>query len=223
MKITNIQAAWQQQESKLEATRKLNLEALKELKLEKTGSKVKQLLFLPITTLLFFTFIACYGIYFFIQHWGIWYFAFSGGVVTFFSMAFIVSSVRQLGVILQLDYRQPVVNVQRQLSVVKISVLKNLKIAAAVLPFSPFVGLLVIKAIFNYNITQLISIEQLGIFAIVTLILQILALFISNKLNIKNSNKKYINWLLKGNGSQIDEAQQLLKEIESFEKKGTSM
>lgn len=45
-----------------------------------------------------------------------------------------------------------------------------------------------------------------------------LALFIHHQLSSKNMDKKWLNWLLQGNGSQIGEALGFLKEIEEFEK-----
>ncbi len=109
MDIKQLRDAWQNQEQKLEATRSLNIAVLKELKLDKAKSKINQLLFLPIISLVFFS--------------------------LFFSFAFVVSSVRQLHGILSLDYQQPVTILQRQLSNLKLSILFNLKIAAAILPF----------------------------------------------------------------------------------------
>ena len=57
MDIDQLRNAWQQQEEKLETTRALNVKILKELKLEHTKSKIKRLLCLPVSTLLFCCFI----------------------------------------------------------------------------------------------------------------------------------------------------------------------
>jgi flavoprotein len=36
------------------------------------------------------------------------------------------------------------------------------------------------------------------------------------KLNPKNADKKWLNWLLQGSGSQVNEALEFLKEIDEF-------
>jgi len=217
MDIEKLRNSWQKQEEKLESTRSLNIAVLKELKLENAKSRIKQLLYLPISTLLFFSLVICYATHFTISNFGVWYFTFSGIVMLLFSFAFVFSSVNQLRIILKLDYQQPVTMLQRQLSRLKLSVIYNLKIAAAILPFSPFVGLFAIKAIFNFDATQVISLQQIWIFAGITVILQILTLFFSAKLRSQNKDKNYINWLLQGSGSQIEEAKSFLSEIEDFE------
>ena len=44
-----------------------------------------------------------------------------------------------------------------------------------------------------------------------------MTIWIYRNLSPKNVNKKWINWLLRGNGSQINEAQKFMLEIEQFE------
>ena len=217
MDIEQLRDTWQNQEQKLEATRSLNIAILKELKLDKAKSKINQLLFLPISSLLFFSLLVCFTVQFLIRNLETWYFAFSASIILFFSFAFVFSSVKQLHGILSLDYQQPVTILQRQLSNLKLSILINLKIAAAILPFSPFVGIFVLKVLFDFDATQFISVQQIWIFAGITIILQILALFFSAKLKSKNAGKNYVYWILQGNGSQIEEAKSFLAEIEDFE------
>jgi len=113
MDIDQLRNAWQQQEEKLEATRALNVKILKELKLEHTKSKIKRLLCLPVSTLLFCCFIICYATIFIISNFGTWYFVFSGIVILFFAFAFVFSSIHQLRIILSLDYPQPITILQR--------------------------------------------------------------------------------------------------------------
>ena len=112
MDIDQLRNAWQQQEEKLEATRALNVKILKELK-EHTKSKIKRLLYLPVSTLLFCCFIICYATIFIISNFGTWYFVFSGIVILFFAFAFVFSSIHQLRIILSLDYPQPITILQR--------------------------------------------------------------------------------------------------------------
>lgn len=217
MENVNIQEIWNQHGILLEKTRKLNESLLQEVKLGQAKSSLKSLLFLPISTLLFYLIAASYGLYFTIVNWETWYFAFSGAVVIFFSLLFIASSIRQLKQILSIDYEAPVLKLQKDTSQIKISVVYNLKIVAWLLPFTPFIGLFLVKALFNFDLTQIINYRMIISFGIVTIILEVLSLFILHALRLKNINQKWLHWLLQGSGSQVDEALGFLNEMEEFE------
>ncbi|MCW0483064.1 hypothetical protein [Gaoshiqia sediminis] len=218
MENLNIQEIWNQHGILLEKTRKLNESLLREVKLGQAKSSLKSLLFLPISTLLFYLIAASYGLYFTVVNWETWYFAFSGAVVTFFSLLFIASSIRQLKQILSIDYQAPVLKLQKDTSRIKVSVVYNLKIAAWILPFAPFIGLFLVKALFNFDLIQIINDGMIVSFAVVTIILEILSLFVLRALRPENISQKWLNWMLQGSGSQVDEALGFLTEIEEFEK-----
>jgi hypothetical protein len=219
METSNIIEIWKQHENLLENTRKLNITLLKEVKLEKVRSRLKNLLFLPVSTLIFYTIVASYGLYFTLMQSGTWYFAFSGAVVSLFSVLYIMASIRQLKHILSVDYNAPVLILQKDISRIKSVVVTNLRIAVWLLPFGPFVGLFIIKALFNFDITTIIDLNMITSFGIVTILLEIAALLIARYLKPQNSNKKRVNWLLQGNGSQVDEALGFLNQIREFENK----
>jgi hypothetical protein len=218
MENLTIQQVWKQNEMLLDKTRKLNGSLLKEVKLEKAKSSLKRLLFLPISTLVFFVFWASYALYFAVVNWEHWYFTFSGAVVSFFSILFIVASILQLKQILSINYNEPVVKLQKDISKIKISVIQNLRLAAYVLPFSPFIGLFLFKALFSVDLVEWINYNMLISLGILTIILEVLSLLLLRALRPKNSNNKWVNWLLQGSGSQVDEALRFLKQVEEFEK-----
>ena len=217
METSNIQEMWKQHENLLKSTRKLNTALLKEVKLEKVRSRLKSLLYLPVSTLIFYTIVASYGLYFTFVQSGTWYFAFSGAVVSLFSVLYIMVSIRQLKLILSVDYNAPVLILQKDISRIKSVVVTNLRIAAWLLPFGPFVGLFIIKALVGFDITTIIDINMLTSFGIVTILLEIIALLIARFLRPQNSNKKRVNWLLQGSGSQVDEALGFLNQVKEFE------
>ncbi len=218
MENINLQEVWKQNEILLDNTRLLNVNLLKEVKLDKAKSSLKSLLYLPVSTGLFFIATASYALYFVFTHLESLYFAFSGVVVAFFSALLVFSSVIQLKQILSVDYNLPVTKLQKDIAKIKSSVITNLKIGAWVLPFSPFIGLFFFKVLFNFDLVTTLTFDKLVTLGFITVLLEILSLFILRALRPQNINKKWMNGLLKGSGSQVDEALEFLKQIEEFEK-----
>ena len=122
MKKISLQEIWKQNEMVLENTRSLNLALLKEVKLDKVKRSLNNLFFLPISTMVFLGLVASYAIYFAVENLENWYFIFSGGVVAFFSVMLVVSSIMQLIQILTIDYNEPVLKLQKDISRIKLSV-----------------------------------------------------------------------------------------------------
>lgn len=218
MENLNIHELWKQNEALLDSTRKLNATLLREVKLDKAKSSLKSLLFLPISTLIFFLFATSYALYFAVANWGAWYFMFSAAVVALFSVMLVVSSFKQLQQILSVDYNAPIVKLQKDISKIKFSVVTNLRIGAWILPFSPFIGLFVVKALFQFDMVEVMNYNMVFSFGIATIILEALSLMALRALRPKNINKRWLNWMLQGSGSQVDEALGFLKQIEEFER-----
>lgn len=217
MENLSIQHIWEQNEKALEKTRKLNLSLLREIKLDKARSSVKKLLFLPISTLIFYSILGGYALYFTATQWGIWYFMLAGGAVAYFSIWFALSSIRQLKIILSLDYETPVIRLQEDLAHLKVAIVHNLRIGAWSLPFGPFVGLFFFKALFDVDLMGLLNYTMIVSFGIVTIVLEIISLLLLRALRPKNINKKWLNWLLQGSGSQVTEAMGFLDQIMEFQ------
>src|SRR6056297_1354004 len=217
MENINIQDLWKQNEQLLENTRKLNGALLREVKLDKAKSSIKGLRFLPVSTLLFYSILASYALYFMVSHWGTWYFMLAGGAIAFFSIWLIITSVQQLKRILSLDYDAPIMKLQKKLAELKTAIAQNLRIAAYLLPFGPFVGLFFFKVVFDIDLMDVLNYNMIVSFGIVTILLEVLSLGILRALRSKNMNKKWLNWLLLGSGNQVNEALQYLEEIEEFQ------
>jgi len=217
MENINIQDLWKQNEQLLENTRKLNGALLREVKLDKAKSSIKGLRFLPVSTLLFYSILASYALYFMVSHWGTWYFMLAGGAIAFFSIWLVITSFKQLKRILFLDYDAPIMKLQKKLAELKTAIVQNLRIAAYLLPFGPFVGLFFFKVVFDIDLMDVLNYTMIVSFGIVTILLEVLSLGILRALRSKNMNKKWLNWLLLGSGNQVNEALQYLEEIEEFQ------
>ncbi len=217
MENLNIQEIWKQNETLLMNTRKLNETLLREVKLDKAKSSLRSMLFLPVSTLILYIIMASYGLNFAFVNREVWYFAFSGVIISVFSVMLVVASVRQIKQILSLDYNAPILQLQKDISRIKVSIVYNFKIVAWLLPFGSFVGLFFFKVLFDVDLVALGGYNIILSFCITTLVLEVLSLLMLRALQPKNINKKWLNWLLKGNGSQVDEALGFFNEIKAFE------
>lgn len=219
MNINYIQEVWKQHETALEESRKLNLSLLKEVKIDKAKSSLKSLLYLPISTLIFFAIALIYCMSFIVANWFVWYFALSGAGVFIFSLLFVVLSIRQIVYILSIDYDVPIIQLQKNLSQIKSSIVDNLRLASWILPCSPLMNIFFFKVLWNVDIVDNMSNKMAYIYAAVFIALVVVSIILSKLLTRKNINKKWMSWLLHGSGSQVDEALGFLREIKEFERK----
>lgn len=219
METNYIQEIWKQHEAALEESRKLHLSLLKEVKTDKARSSLKSLLYLPISTLIFFTLAVFYSMNFIIANWSVWYFALSGGGVFIFSLLLVVLSIRQIVQILSIDYDVPIIQLQKKISRIKSSVVDNLRIVNWILPCFPLINIFFFKVLWNVDIVDNMSRKMVYIYAAVFIVLVIVSIIFSKLLTRKNINKKWMNWMLQGSGSQVEEALGFLREIEEFERK----
>lgn len=75
------------------------------------------------------------------------------------------------------------------------------------------------KILLNVDIVANMSRKMVYIYAAIFIVLLIVSIIFSKLLTRKNMNKKWMNWLLHGSGSQVDEALGFLREIKDFERK----
>ncbi|MBN2615608.1 MAG: hypothetical protein JXR71_07915 [Bacteroidales bacterium] len=218
MDISTIQDLWQQHETLLDSHRKLNTALLKEIKLDKAKSSLRNLLFLPVSSLVFFLSTASYGIYFTATQGNSWYFAFAGIIVVVFSFLFTGAAVRQLRQILSVDFDEPVVRLQKDLSRIKSSVITNFRMASWLLPFAPFLSFFFVKILFGFDWAATLTGTGIVIMCSISLLLLTGAVLLSSAFSARNRNKKWMRWLMQGSGSQVDEALAFLDQITEFEK-----
>ena len=216
--LMKLQEAWARHETILEKNRKLNLELLRKVNLKSAKSKVNRLVWQNVATIIFYSLTALYFIKFTVDHWSVWYFVLSGFLITGWCLAIAYGAVKQLRLILSIDYSRPLTELQKTLAKIKLVVVKNLRLAGWALPFYWAFMIVFFEILSGTDIIEhadrawlirngLLSIGFIG-----------LAIFIHQKLNEENLDKKWINWLLQGSGSQLNEAQVFLKEIEDFER-----
>lgn len=217
MESINLNELWLQQEQKLTRQIELNSKAIKQLYITEAKNQIKGIWLFPVIALLFYVAVASYSLYFIIQNLNQWYFTGAGITVLVFSTLFIHSSIIQLKGIISIDYNLAVIDLQKRLLDTQLSFVRNLKIAVWIIPFGPLVGVFIMKSLFGFDLVQLWGEKMLFGFSITTLILEIIAWYLSSKMNSKSKLPSWLNWFLKGNGSQFEKAIKLLEEIKEVE------
>lgn len=212
--INNIQNTWSNHEEKLEKSIQMNLEILRKINIKSARSKMTGLILINVLTLIFYQMVMWYLIYFTATHWSEIQFLISGTLLVTWAGIISYGAIKQLKLIYEIDYAGPVTVVQKQLQKVKIAIVHFLRMALMILPFHMAFIIVISELFLNVDLVKVA--DPVWMIA-QTLILIIPTIWIYRNLSPKNVNKKWVNWLLQGNGSQINNAQKFIKEIERFE------
>lgn len=218
MKFSELQQTWSRFEQKLDQNRKLNLQLLKKVNLDKAQTKLRGLVWQQSLTIFFYAVAGSWLMYFSATHWGIWHYVASGGILAVWSFIATASAIHQLQLILSTDYSAPVLQLQKKLMSIKISIIKNLRLAGWVLPFYLAFMVVGFEILFGVDLIGQMESQVLIWNGMLSLLLIFVAGWIHKKLDPKNADKDWLNWLIQGSGSQVNEALEFLNEIEEFEK-----
>jgi hypothetical protein len=212
--IEKLQDTWSKHEEKLQKSIELNLELLKRVNVKSARSKMKSLVWINISTLVFYQAVMWFFVYYTINHWPQVQYMIAGAILAAWSGVISYGAIKQLKLISEVDYAGPVTLVQKQLQKVKIAIVHFLRMALMILPLHMAFVVVINEILFNVD---LIKVADPVWMIAQTLVLILPTIWIYRNLSPKNVHKKWMNWLLQGNGSQINEAQNFMKEIEKFE------
>lgn len=220
MDLSNLQQTWNRFEKKLDQNRQLNLHLLRKVNLEKTKLKLSSLIWQQALTIIFYMMAGSWFMYFSATHWGNWSFVISGVILAVWSFIATASAIYQLQLILTLDYSLPVIQLQKKLMVLKTSIIRNLRFVGWVLPFYMAFVVVGFQVLFGVDIIREMETQVLVWNTIFSVFLIFVSLWIHKKLSPKNANKDWLNWLIQGSGSQVNDALKFLKEIDDFKRGG---
>lgn len=221
MDLSNLQDMWNRFEQKLEKSTRLNLELLKKVNVNRVQNKLKSLVWQQSITIAFYILAGAYFMHFCAIHWENWHYVISGGILAIWSFIASASAIHQLQLILTIDYSMPVLQLQKRLMRIKTAIIKNLRIAVWVLPFYMAFVVWISEVLFGIDFIAITGISALSWNFILSGLLIPAAWWMHGKLNPKNADKMWLNWLLQGSGSQVNEALEFLKEIDQFEREET--
>lgn len=206
---------WQQCQHSFEQQHLLNLTVISKVNKCESERTLNSLVVINWLQLVFFQSIAWFGLTFAWMYSSQWPFVFCGVVTAPWAFAVSFHAVKQLKLIYQLDFAQPVTQVQKQLSAIKIAVVISLRNSLMILPFWFVFPVFVCQMFFAFDFFTLFN---TGWLVTQTLVLLFVAIWLYKIIAPKNIDKPWLNWLLQGHGSQIDTAIKLMDEINQFER-----
>lgn len=218
MEIEELKSIWKQQEKKIERNWQLNLELLKSANLDKAKSKMNSLTWITLITLSFYLMMGLFFIIFAFRNWETTHFAISGLVLTVWSVIIATGSLKQLSSIQKIDFSLPVPELQSKMEYLKLIILRYLQLAQWIIPFYLALVIFWLEVLFDFDIVNNAGETWLLIQVVLSLTLIPLSFWFHKKLRPKNINKKWVNLLMKGAGSQISDAIDCIQRINEFEK-----
>ena len=132
--IDNLQNTWSKHEEKLQKSIELNLELLKRVNVKSARSKMMSLVWINISTLVFYQFVMWFFVYYTVNHWPQVQYMIAGAILAGWSGVISYGAIKQLKLISEIDYAGPVTLVQKQLQKVKIAIIHFLRMALMILP-----------------------------------------------------------------------------------------
>ena len=223
MELAELKSIWNQINEKLDRNWQLNMELIRRTNLNKVKTKMRRQIWINGLTLTFYMFWALLFIIFVIKNWYVPYVALAGAILGVWTLAICAASIHELELITSLDYAQPINELQKKLSRIKLLMIRYLRLGVWIFPLY-FVFIVLMFWMF-WGIDIITMGDQTWIIGnvIISIIVFLpLSIWAHSKLSAKNAHTKWMNALLRGNGNQIVEALKLIEEIEVFEKEPLS-
>lgn len=214
-----LKEIWKDQDSILEKSINLNVLCLEKIQTQRSKSKLNPLLALR----LFESFVNIVIIYFlrgFLDELtnSIILFTFLSSVILF-SFYSIYLCIKQIIIIIQINFSDNIVEIQKKLSLLQTHILDYFRLSFLAVPFwilYPVIGLYVIA-----DAGSIEAIPQNWWFAniIFGLMLLPLCIYAYFQVSYKNINKRWVRFFIRNaGGKSVTEASEFLKEIHDFEK-----
>ena len=218
MELDKLQTMWQALDEKLDRNWQLNLSLIRKANLDKAKRKMKGLTWVTSLSLAFYALITSYFIRLTLYNWSSPYLAGSFLIVAAWSLFISYTAIRELQLILQVDYSKPILEVQKQLVQVRLAILRYLRILVWMLPFSFVFVALFFKFLFGIDITAEAPLDWiLWNIAICIVLFTPLSYWLYRKLDPKHADEEWMRKFFQGSGSQVSDAIAFLREIEEFE------
>lgn len=220
MELQELKNIWAEYDRKLDKTLQVNMQLLRQLKLDKVQGKANGLLTLKIFEIAMLLIMLGWLGDFMLKYYRQPQFMISAFVLLVFVALGIVSVIRQLSIItqLKLGYDDAIAPVQKNIQSLKAVIITTLKYALLLIPCYPFLLIIAGKMIFNVDFTEGTRRAYLLSNVVAAFIFLIPTIWIFIALSRENI-KPWAKTLLFGSGwYQANAAADFLKEIEAFEK-----
>ncbi len=216
--LEGIRELWLGFDQKLERNWKLNMELLKRGNLDKARSKMINLIWVKAIALAFYTSAMFFFLYFAISNWAVMHMAGAGFLLATWALSIIVASIHELDLISKIDFSEPVTASQKKLHQLRLTSIKYIRLGVWIAPLYFTFIILMFKLLWNIDIVAVGDSSWIQANIAFSILLVPAAIWAHRKLRAKNAEKKWMNRLLAGNGSQINGALSFIAEIKEFEK-----
>lgn len=216
--MDDLQKIWAGLDAKLDRNWKLNLELIRQTNLDRVQRKMTNLTWIKSLGLISYLLSLFFFISFTVSNWGTIHIVAAGIILSMWTLAGAITFIRELAMITKIDYAAPITDLQKTLSKIKGTLISHIRVAVWIAPLYFVFIIVFFKVLLGLDIVTIG--DQNWIIANVLfslLVVTPLAIWAHVKLSIKNADKKWMNALLRGNGSQIMDAMGFLKEIQEFE------
>jgi len=182
--------------------------------MDKVEKKMKSLVRIKAIALSFYILIGFLLIGYIVAKWPQPVFVISGVILAVLAFTIVYTSVKELKLILTIDYSATISQLQKQLLNIRSVVIKYLRKLIWIFPLYMAFVVLFFDLVFGINIIQhgdriwILMQSVISVFVMIPLVVWML-----KKLVPENADKKWMRWILKGNGTQITEALELLREV----------
>jgi MFS family permease len=205
---------WSQHEQQLQQQVSINTDLLRKINMDKVEKKMKSLVRIKAIALSFYILIGFLLIGYIVAKWPQPVFVISGVILAVLAFTIVYTSVKELKLILTIDYSATISQLQKQLLNIRSVVIKYLRKLIWIFPLYMAFVVLFFDLVFGINIIQhgdriwILMQSVISVFVMIPLVVWML-----KKLVPENADKKWMRWILKGNGTQITEALELLREV----------
>lgn len=223
MELQELQNIWAEYDRKLDRNLQMNMQLLKQLKFDRAKRKLSKIVYLKVIEVLLLIPAIIYLGNFAADNWRMPQFSLSATVIGLLFILFLVYVIKQLVITRQVEmgFDNAVTPIQKKIEQLKLSIVNYVKYILILLPLYPLLLLLAGKIVLNVDFMEPAYKAYFLSNVAIDIILLPLALWLINKLSVKNINSTVAKTLLTGSGwFQANAAYQFLGEIEEFERQG---
>ncbi|MFA0961039.1 hypothetical protein AB9P05_04485 [Roseivirga sp. BDSF3-8] len=213
----DILQLWRTHERKLEGQFTINFALLRKMNLDKVARKVNSLVLVKVVTLVFATVTAIALMKYTANNWQSTYIAIAGGVLSVWTVGVCAALVHELYHLLTIDYGQSLAALQRQLLNIRTTMIGYLRLGVWLAPLHLACVVLFFDLWFGIDIIMYGDKMWLVTQVLISVVIMLpLALYAHRKLIPENADKKWMQKLLQGNGTQIRDSLNLIREVEEM-------
>jgi hypothetical protein len=218
MELDELKQTWTEHAHKLDRILNLNLHGLKQAQLDKTRSALDRFkTFRLFEIILGFALLVWSGSYI-ADHIAVLTLAIPAVIFAVFLLVAVIGNIRQLVLLRQISYADPVATIQRKLEEMKLHFLQTIKLMVFMLPLYMVYVVLGLNLAFGWDL--LAHADKMFLWAnlLVSLIFIAPAVWVYRQLSTKDIENPVIRALVHGSGGkQMTAALEFLKALHAFE------